>query len=243
MPKYKYISFAAVIGGFMALLILCIIMTYPRYQKSIEQLPELIETDASSANPALLQIRQKLDEVSEQEDMVWTGSVCASKYRTLGGSERIYYVCPYIVAQTGELSTEEPSDWSLSLRFAVSALRDGEITAPDTNIQVTDIRFDFRVGENALISSVGYGDGEMNEVNGPTVSYQFRDREKADQETNLFTRLTLLASEASEAAEDEKVPRDEETAVANWSFVIKEKSHVIGLFDDVQIELPYRFSK
>lgn len=239
MPKYKYAAFATVIGGFIALIILCVVMTYPRYQKSMEQLPELIEMDASVTNEALLKIRQGLDEIGTQENIVWTGSVCASKYKTLAGSEKIYYVCPYIVVQAAELKTGETSDWRLSLCFLVSALKDGELCDLDTNIHLENTQFDMRFGENASIISVGYGDGEMNDVNGPSVSYQFRDRDKVNDSTKLFTRLSVQAA----VPEGKSLPKDGETAVVNWSFSIREQNHVIGLFDDVQVEIPYLFSK
>lgn len=280
MPKYKYILFSAVIAGFLGIAGLSFVMTYPRYQKSTEQLPELITSDPLNINPALLAIRDQLDQyesvvqadtetlereteaqtdssqdMTESDDksdnksdsdsqavpteqIVWTGSVCASKYKTLSGSEKTYYVCPYIIAQTGSLQTEDASDWNLSLRFAVSALKDGELYEPDTNIQVKNIQFTFRVSEHAQIVSAGYGDGEMNDVNGKSVSYQFRDRDHINTESNIFARLSLTAVSAEDAGE---LP--EETAINNWSFSIWENHHEIAVFDDVQIELPYLFSK
>jgi hypothetical protein len=206
----------------------------------MEQLPQLIQTDASTTNPALLQIKEQLDEADAQKEqtVVWTGSVCASKYQTLSGSERIYYVCPYVVATTNPLSETESSDWTFSLQFAVSALKDKQLYSCDTNIQVNDILFTCRIGENAVILSEGYGDGEMNEVNGKSVSYQFRDRTYVNTDTNVFARLLLGAIHLEEGTFPES-----ETATLNWSFQILEKNHVIGVFDDVQIEIPYLFSE
>ncbi|MBQ8639154.1 MAG: hypothetical protein IJ468_08295 [Lachnospiraceae bacterium] len=282
MPKVKYILFSVVLTGFLLLIGASVVMTYPRYQKTTEQLAELISAD-TTANPALLKIKEQLDQFqvpetvsgagsqadeemktsSEESDsaeagaektdsettdsekmenekskelLVWTGSVCASKYMTLSGSETIYYVCPYIIAQKSNLNTAAATDWNFSLRFAVSVLKDGELSDEKTDIQVRNIQFSFRVGEKALISSVGYGDGEMNSVNGTSVSYQFRDRESVSNETSIFARLSLIAVSAAEKEDELKT----ETAVNNWSFVIIENGREIGIFDDVQIELPYQ---
>lgn len=239
MPKYKWIFFSAAIVCFGFIIALSIFMTYPMYQKSIEQLPELITENYSYSNPALLKIREQLDAVEESENKnIWTGSVCASKYRTRSGSEKIYYVCPYIVVETAPLEKNSSSDWRITLYVAVSVLKDGVLSELETNISITDIQFSARVAENALIESAGYGDGEMNEVNGAIVSYHFRDRANVNETTNVFARLSVKPI----AADWKKVPK-KENAVINWSFNIYEKNHLIGQFDDVQIELDYLFNK
>ena len=246
MPKRKYFLFITVLVGFLTILSLSIVMTYPRYQKTMEQLPELIDSDTSASNRALVSIKEQLDAKASSEDgqkIVWTDKVCASKYQTLSGSELIYYVCPYIVAKTDALTDEGPSNWTLSLQFAISALKDGKVIEPDSNIQVKEILFSCRVGENASILGVGYGDGEMTDVNGKSVSYQFRDRTNIDTSTNVFARLSVGALQSQKKEQSESERPAEEKAVVNWSFQIMEKNHVIGVFNDVQFELSYLFSK
>ncbi len=238
MPKRKFILFFVILMGFLSILSTAIVMTYPRYQKTMEQLPELITSDTTASNRALLNIKEQLDakkEMADGQKIVWTGSVCASKYMTLSGSERIYYVCPYIVANTVPLQEDTSSNWTFSLQFAVSAIKDGKIYTPDTNLQVKEILFSCRVGENASILGAGYGDGEMAAVNGKSVSYQFRDRAYIDTATNVFARLSLGQQTTAETI----LPK-EEKAVVNWSFQILEKNHVIGEFNDVQIDIPYQ---
>lgn len=245
MPRRKIFLFFTVLVGFLSIMSLSIIMTYPRYQKSMEQLPELILSDTTATNRALINIKDQLDENAQQDDgskIVWTGSVCASKYMTLSGSERIYYVCPYIVAKTEALKEDTASNWTVSLQFAISALKDGQLCEPDTNIQVNEILFSCRVGENASILGVGYGDGEMTEVNGKSVNYQFRDRTHTDILTNVFARLLVGIQQSQKKERSLAVLPEEEKAVVNWSFQIMEKNHVIGIFNDVQFELPYVFA-
>lgn len=285
MPRYKLFLFSVVIAGCMILAGMSLIMTYPRYQKSTEQLPEMIAENSAGSNPALLKIKEELEqaqngasetgqaaEASEtlkasarntdaadndgsesaasasqsgaEERIVWTGSICASKYQTLSGSETIYYVCPYIVAKTPEVSGKEPADWSLSLRFAVSVLKEGEVSDADANIQVKDIQFSVRTADGLMVAAAGYGDGEMTDMNSSSVSYQFRDRDHVTGDTSVFARLTLLAESEDEtnaaadsATAESLVPADA-LVVNNWSFVIYEDHHAIGVFDDIQIELP-----
>lgn len=246
MPKKKIFLFFTVLTGFLTILSVSIIMTYPRYQKTMEQLPELIDSDTSASNRALVSIKEQLDAKAESDDgqkIVWTDKVCASKYQTLSGSELIYYVCPYIVAKVEPLTEDEQANWTLSLQFAISALKDGKIIEPDSNIQVKEILFSCRVGENASILGVGYGDGDMTDVNGKSVNYQFRDRTNIDTSTNLFARMSVGKQQSQKKERSKSELPTEEKAVVNWSFQIMEKNHVIGVFDDVQFELPYLLSK
>ena len=282
MPRYKLFLFSIVIAGCMILAGMSLIMTYPRYQKSTEQLPEMIAENSAGSNPALLKIKEELEQVQSgtliggasdadashekadsnksgksglagsavqtnqsdpAERIIWTGSVCASKYQTLSGSETIYYVCPYIVAKTPEISGNEPADWSISLRFAVSVLKEGEVSEADADIQVKDIQFSVRTSDGIMVAAAGYGDGEMTDVNTSSVSYQFRNRDHVTDETSVFARLTLITesedeTEAADPAAAEILMPEDALVINNWSFVIYEDHHAIGVFDDVQIELP-----
>ena len=284
MPKYKIYTFSGSLIALFLIFGLVTVMTYPRYQKTTEQQPELI--DYTNANEALLQIKAILDEVqseagyNEETKMitaVWTGSVCASKYRTLSGSERIYYACPYIIAETSEVDPETPAVWSMSLHFAVSALKDDVLMDVKDNISVDQIEFAFRVKDDLMIAKAGYGDGSMMDIRELSVNYQFRDRTGVNSDTSALARLEivsdlpdgqdkeanspkddqnnksleddhLLLEEGSENEElsgngpahgtpdEEKEDTYERVAVLNWSFVIHENNHIIGNFDDVQME-------
>ena len=62
MPRYKLFLFSVVIAGCMILAGMSLIMTYPRYQKSTEQLPEMIAENSAGSNPALLKIKEELEQ-------------------------------------------------------------------------------------------------------------------------------------------------------------------------------------
>lgn len=277
MPKYKIAVFSTVLTAFAVLLVLSIVMTWPRYQKTTEILPSMISE--SSSNEALLQIRAQLDEASAKTGTdeetgtvtaMWTGSVCGAKYRTLSGQERYYYVCPYILAETTDLSGGDTAVWTMALHFAVSALKDGTIAEIEDRIDVKDIHFSFRVRDDRQITRAGFGDGEMSDVRDLTVSYQFRDRNAVNSASSAVAKLEVtgvnpseipdvdieslltefelsgiptntefLLEKLEEYSEENPTESSERFAVLNWSFVICEENHVIGNFDDVQMDFPY----
>ena len=212
MPKYKIAFFATVIAAFLALLSISVVMTWPRFQKTTEILPDLISE--LNGNEALLQIRAELDAAAEQleisgsggdsESAMWTGSVGGAKYRTLSGRESVYYICPYIIAEK-HLSETDSVIWTLSLHFAVSGLEDGKLVSAGNRFRADQINFAFRVSDDRLISRVGYGDGEMSEARDLAVSYQFRDREKITSETRAVAKLEVIkAADGNEGGDAEE---------------------------------------
>jgi len=259
MTREKKVVFIAVLIGLAALILLSVFMTWPRYQKTVEQVPENIA--GSGANEALLQIRSVLDDAEDlaakttdsdsgiESRIVWTGTVYASRYQTLSGESSIYYVCPYIVMETAPATKAEENGLN-------AADDDGSEKQTEENRAATDswtISLHFAV--SGLRDDVLADVGNRIRVQDILFSCRVEDEEEilragyGDGELSdvnstsvnyKFLDRDAVTSETNALAKLEVyVPVGmKPTAVINWSFVISERNHVIGSVDNVQIEIP-----
>ncbi|MGI6108217.1 MAG: hypothetical protein ACOX8B_09910 [Lachnospiraceae bacterium] len=262
MIRIKKVTYIVVLICLAALIFVGVFMTWPRYQRTTEQLPDLIEGSGGN-NEALLQIRSTLDDAASQAaentdpsqgmnaDIVWTGSVYAARYQTLSGDSSVFYVCPYIVLVTAPATaSDEPF---------LDAAPAGNETDESGQDKSSDIAEGWTISLHFAVSAMVNGEltdvGNRISVRQIQFSCRVDDPElilKAgygDGELNSVNNTTV----SYQFLDREKVSNDtdalaklevsmpegtEASAVFNWSFVIYEKNHVIGNLDNVQITLP-----
>lgn len=248
MPKRKKRVFLSVIAALFIVMILSVIMSVHHYEKTI-----LIPLDASKEleeenEAGLKEIRRQLEEAesdSSTGEILWKGAVCMTKYQAWGGRATRYYVCPYLAAVSTDTITEEPSEWTVSLHFAMCAAQGDELVAVNKKFSLHQIELNCRSGKSAAILSAAYNDMDMTEINKDVLSYTFRDKEELTKDTKIYAKLMLISKESLEENNQEQRIRDGEknSVIVNWAFCLEEDGRIVNNFDGVQIEIPYEMEK
>lgn len=246
LPKRKAIAFTAVLAALVLTAIIGAAMSAQRYTRTI-----LVPIDSEGgltigSEVGIDDIKVQLDEFDSDDatgHILWTGSVCVTEYDTWGSEPSIYYVCPYLVANSADTITDEKQSWTLSLRFALSATQGDVLTAFNRSYDLSNITFGCKSGSSAAIIEAWTSDMEngITTVNGDSFSYSFTDRSTIDKNTEIRVDLSLATKESlgelftgADTSEDKK-----NSLIVNWTFCIEESGRMINDLDGVQIEVPY----
>lgn len=244
MPKRKSILFVISIVLLAGIMILSVVMNLQYYEKTILISPEASENKLLDSEVGLEEIKRQLSEFREDEttgQILWSGSVCMTRYTSLGGTKTDYYICPYLVVSGKAVPESTYGECTLSLRFAMCKVRKDRLVSGRGEYALRQISLNCSTGNDIMIMDAAYNDMDVVVINKNTLENQFREKEKLTADTEIFARLTLAsAAEANsnEPAPASLTPKEPQVLTANWAFLIEENGHLVNYFDGVQVEIP-----